>query len=146
MWFGNVLVLRFSFAFFFFASHTSQADNEQHARQVCAHRTDASLRRREKSAAIALSGEAKPGDGEGGGTTVVPLIVKGDVAGSVEAMVDVIKSRHPEKFELKVIQSGVGAISESDVEMAAASKGLCVLYKLLQWNLRTKDTLGTIII
>ena len=57
------------------------------------------------------------------GKIVVPLIVKGDVAGSVEAVVEVIKSRHPEKFELKVIQDGVGAVSESDVEMAAASGG-----------------------
>ena len=65
----------------------------------------------------------KEAETEAGGTIVVPLIVKGDVAGSVEALVEVIKSRNPENFELKIIQSGVGAVNESDVEMAASSKG-----------------------
>lgn len=59
-----------------------------------------------------------------GGTIIVPLIVKGDVAGSVEALVDIIRSRNPENFELKIIQSGVGAINESDIEMADSSKGM----------------------
>ena len=56
----------------------------------------------------------------------MPLIIKGDVAGSVEALVDIIRSRNPENFELKIIQSGVGAINESDVEMADSSKGMLI--------------------
>ena len=102
-----------------------QADSEQHAREVCAHRVGAVDSRRQHLAATIPVEEVETTerDPEARGDTTVPLIVKGDVAGSVEAMVDVIKSRHPEKFQLKVIQSGVGAISESDIEMAAASKG-----------------------
>ena len=87
---------------------------------MCDHRAGVLQNKRQQSAVTAKeSNEPK----QEGGTITVPLIVKGDVAGSVEAMVDVIQSRHPERFELKVIQSGVGAVSESDVEMAAASKG-----------------------
>ena len=103
----------------------SQADSEQHAREVCAHRAGAvESRRRQLVATIPVEEvETDERDVGAGGDATVPLIVKGEVAGSVEAMVDVIKSRHPNKFQLKVIQSGVGAIGESDIEMAAASKG-----------------------
>ena len=85
---------------------------------MCAHRT-VSLQTRRQHAAIPIQNT----ETEERGKIVVPLIVKGDVAGSVEAVVEVIKSRHPERFELKVIQDGVGSVSESDVEMAAASGG-----------------------
>lgn len=81
-----------------------------------------SLQTRRQHAAIPVL-NSETDEGEERGKIVVPLIVKGDVAGSVEAVVEVIKSRHPERFELKVIQDGVGSVSESDVEMAAASEG-----------------------
>ena len=70
-------------------------------------------------------------EAEARGTIMVPLIVKGDVAGSVEALVDIIESRNPEKFELKIIQSGVGAINESDIEMADSSKGRIIIINLI---------------
>ena len=93
---------------------------------MCARRAGAVQSRRRQQVVTIPVEELETGerDVEAGGDATVPLIVKGDVAGSVEAMVDVIKSRHPNKFQLKVIQSGVGAISESDIEMAAAFKGL----------------------
>ena len=53
----------------------------------------------------------------------VPLLVKGDVMGSVEALVSLLVSRQPQELFLKVIHSGVGAISEGDVEMAISVKG-----------------------
>ena len=102
-------------------NYVLQADNEQHAKEVCEHRVEV-IQNRQQQVAIPFK-EKEAGAGE---TIAVPLIVKGDVAGSLEAMVEVIKSRNPEKFELKIIQSGVGAISESDVEMAATSKGKMV--------------------
>jgi len=52
--------------------------------------------------------------------------VKGDVVGSVEALGGVLISRQPEQLRLNVVHSGVGAISESDVEMAASSGGVYV--------------------
>ena len=92
---------------------------------MCEHRKESSQNRLRQQVAIPF----RETDQEIGtevdkvGTIVVPLIVKGDVAGSVEAVVEVIRSRNPENFELKIIQSSVGAISESDIEMAATSKG-----------------------
>ena len=97
---------------------SSQADSEQHAKEVCDYRRGI-LQNKRQQVAIPFK-ETETG---AGGTIAVPLIVKGDVAGSVEALVEVIKSRNPENFELKIIQSGVGAVNESDVEMAASSKG-----------------------
>lgn len=81
--------------------------------------------------AIPLQATETEAEAEARGTIMVPLIIKGDVAGSVEALVDIIKSRNPEKFELKIIQSGVGAINESDIEMADSSKGRIMIINLI---------------
>ena len=49
----------------------------------------------------------------------VPLVVKGDVAGSVEALQAIISSCSPRQLTLSLVRSGVGPITENDVEMAA---------------------------
>jgi len=54
------------------------------------------------------------------------LIIKGDVDGSVEALSDTLASiQHPE-VKVNVISRGVGAISESDVILAAASQAVII--------------------
>jgi translation initiation factor IF-2 len=54
------------------------------------------------------------------------LIIKGDVDGSVEALSDTLAGiEHPE-VKVNVIHRGVGAISESDVVLAAASQAIIV--------------------
>jgi translation initiation factor IF-2 len=54
------------------------------------------------------------------------LIVKADVQGSVEAVRGLIaKLEHPE-IEVKVIHSGVGTITESDILLAAAANAICI--------------------
>jgi translation initiation factor IF-2 len=54
------------------------------------------------------------------------LIIKGDVDGSVEALSDTLAGiQHPE-VKVNVIHKGVGAISESDVILAAASQAIIV--------------------
>ncbi|MCB9520715.1 MAG: translation initiation factor IF-2 [Myxococcales bacterium] len=50
------------------------------------------------------------------------VIVKGDVQGSVEAVVAALSRLSTEKVTVKVIHSAVGAISESDVNLAASSE------------------------
>lgn len=57
------------------------------------------------------------------GPTVVNFIVKGDVSGSVEAVVDSISHIGNKEVEANVIRSGVGQLSEFDVEHAAAAEG-----------------------
>jgi len=49
------------------------------------------------------------------------VILKGDVAGSVEAVRDVLNKLSTERVKIRIIRSGVGAITESDVMLAAAS-------------------------
>lgn len=54
------------------------------------------------------------------------LIIKGDVDGSVEALSDTLaRIQHPE-VKISVIRQGVGAISESDVLLAAASEAVII--------------------
>ncbi len=56
----------------------------------------------------------------------LPLVVKGDVQGSVEALVDQFQKLPQDKIKLRVIRSGVGAITESDVLLAHASGAVVV--------------------
>ena len=54
------------------------------------------------------------------------LIVKADVQGSVEALKASLEKLSNEEVNVKVIHSGVGAISESDVMLAASSNAIIV--------------------
>jgi translation initiation factor IF-2 len=49
------------------------------------------------------------------------IILKGDVQGSVEAVRDALNKLSTEKVKIRIIRSGVGAITESDVMLASAS-------------------------
>jgi translation initiation factor IF-2 len=74
---------------------------------------------------VRLEAIAKPGGGEGG-PIELPLVLKGDVQGSVEALTEQLKKIPQEKIRLRIIRSGVGAINEGDVLLAAASEGIVV--------------------
>ncbi len=54
------------------------------------------------------------------------IVVKGDVDGSVEALADSLMKLSTAEVKVKVIHKGVGAISESDVLLAAASRAIIV--------------------
>jgi len=61
-----------------------------------------------------------------GGVKDLPIIVKGDVDGSVEALADSLMKLSREEVQVKVIHRGVGAISEGDVLLAAASDAIII--------------------
>lgn len=61
-----------------------------------------------------------------GGVKELPVIVKGDVDGSVEAVKDSLMKLSTEEVVVKVIHRGVGAISEGDVILAAASNAIII--------------------
>ena len=61
-----------------------------------------------------------------GGVKDLPIIVKGDVDGSVEALADSLMKLSREEVLVKVIHRGVGAISEGDVLLAAASNAIII--------------------
>ena len=52
----------------------------------------------------------------------LPLVVKADVQGSAEAIVQALEKINNEEVRVSVLHSGVGAITESDVILAEASK------------------------
>lgn len=61
-----------------------------------------------------------------GGFKELPIIVKGDVDGSIEALSDSLMKLSNEEVSVRVIHKGVGAISEGDVLLAAASSAIIV--------------------
>ena len=63
------------------------------------------------------------GEGE---VKVLPLIVKADVQGSQEALVHALAKLSTEEVKVNVIHAAVGAISESDVNLASASKAVII--------------------
>ena len=54
------------------------------------------------------------------------LLSLGDVAGSIEALLNIINAKQPEEIDLDVVHSGVGAISDSDIDAANAVGGKCL--------------------
>src|SRR5439155_6739624 len=52
----------------------------------------------------------------------INLIIKADVQGSVETLVKTVGEQNTQEVQVKVIHSGVGAVSESDVELAIATR------------------------
>ena len=60
------------------------------------------------------------------GVKELPIILKGDVTGSVEVLADSLQKMSTEKVRIKVIHSGVGAITESDVLLASASNAIII--------------------
>jgi translation initiation factor IF-2 len=56
----------------------------------------------------------------------LPIILKADVSGSAEVLRDTLEKLSNDKVTIRVIHSGVGAINESDVQLAAASNAIII--------------------
>lgn len=54
------------------------------------------------------------------------LIIKADVQGSVEALAAALQKLEVEGVNVRIIHTGVGAINESDITLAAASNGIVI--------------------
>ncbi|HEY0768132.1 MAG TPA: translation initiation factor IF-2 [Steroidobacteraceae bacterium] len=99
-------------------------ESERKAREVALYRQgkfrDVKLARQSTRAEDAFSqmGEAKAG--------VVSVLIKADVQGSAEALRDALTKLSTEEVQVKVIASGLGGITVSDVQLAAASKALVI--------------------
>ena len=77
-----------------------------------------------KSSRVSLEGLAQ--QIEQAGTKELNIILKGDVHGSVEVLNDLLTKLSNEKVRLKVLRSGVGAITETDILLAAASNAIVI--------------------
>lgn len=56
----------------------------------------------------------------------LPLIVKGDVQGSVEALSQSLQAIKSDEVRIAIVHAGVGAITESDIMLASASNALII--------------------
>ncbi len=60
----------------------------------------------------------------------LPLVIKGDVSGSVEAVADALMGLSNEKVTVHVIHTGVGGINNNDIMLAAASQAIIIGFNL----------------
>lgn len=77
-----------------------------------------------------LSGEFVPGSSSDSLKPSLALVIKGDTQGSLEALIQSLKTYSQEEVALKIILTGQGNINDSDVEMAASSDGIVVGYNV----------------
>ena len=70
---------------------------------------------------------------------IISIIVKADVHGSKEAIEQSLKKMNSEKFEVKIIHTGVGEINESDVTLATASNA-----KIFGFNVKSNSQAKTL--
>jgi translation initiation factor IF-2 len=77
-----------------------------------------------KSSRVSLEGLAE--QMKSSGIKELNIILKGDVQGSVEVLSDLLSKMSNDQVRLKVLRSGVGAITESDVLLASASNAIII--------------------
>jgi translation initiation factor IF-2 len=65
-----------------------------------------------------------------GGVKELPVIVKADVQGSAEVLADTLAKLSDERVKIRTIHSGVGAVNESDVLLAAASDAVIIAFNV----------------
>jgi translation initiation factor IF-2 len=98
-------------------------ENAEVARDVAAHRTD-SKRATEQSGSAAMSLDDLMKRIEGAATLELRIVLKADVQGSVEAVRASLLKLGTDEVKVNIIYGGVGGIKESDIMLAAASRGL----------------------
>jgi translation initiation factor IF-2 len=62
------------------------------------------------------------------GKTLVPIIIKADVGGSIEAIIHELKKATHEHVALNIIADGVGTVSEGDVKVAQAGNAMIIAF------------------
>jgi len=77
-----------------------------------------------KSSRVSLEGLAE--QLKTAGQKELPIILKGDVGGSVEVLTDLLSKMSNDKVRLNIVRAGVGAITESDVLLASASNAIII--------------------
>ncbi len=62
------------------------------------------------------------------GKTMVPIIIKADVTGSIEAIIHELRKATHEHVALNIVADGVGAVSEGDVKTAQAGGAMIIAF------------------
>jgi len=100
-------------------------ENEARAREL----TDYRARKRRQtlgSAGTARTLEQMMQQLKETGRQEFPLVIKGDVQGSVEAIVGALRKLGTDEVEARIVHSGVGGITESDIVLGNAAKAVVV--------------------
>jgi translation initiation factor IF-2 len=103
-------------------------ESEARAREITEYRARV---KRERAAARASGARGSLADmmrdlKDGSGRKDFPLVIKGDVGGSVEAIVTALEKIGNEEVGARILHGGVGGITESDVTLAQASGAIII--------------------
>ena len=93
-------------------------ENEARAREVASYRQGVLDRKRTTAAPVSLENMFAT---HASTIAEVPLVIKADVQGSTEAIVNALNRLSTDEVRVRILNSGVGAITESDVTLASAS-------------------------
>jgi len=100
-------------------------ESEAKAREISEYRTNKS-----KAAKAAASGrgtlEELFSQIQAGEVKELPVLIKGDVQGSIEALIGTFEKLGRDDVKVKVLHGAVGAVSESDITLARASNALII--------------------
>ncbi len=110
-----------------------EVDTEARAREISAYRQRKAreqLQVKTMSSAEHLLAKIKAGE-----IKELPVLIKGDVQGSVEALNGILSRIANNEVKVHVLHSAVGAINESDVTLARASKAI-----IIGFNVRANPT------
>ncbi len=94
-------------------------ENESRAREVATYRAEQEKLHRTTQAPTSLENMFSAAADS---AVEFPLLVKADVQGSTEAIVQALNKISNDDIKVRILHSGVGAITESDVTLASASK------------------------
>lgn len=94
-------------------------ENEARAREVAAYRSEQQLKKRTTQAPTSIDNMFSALSANR--AKEYPVVVKADVQGSVEAIVNALNKLSTDEIKVRVLHSGVGGITESDMSLASAS-------------------------
>ncbi|WP_439153726.1 translation initiation factor IF-2 [Yoonia sp.] len=96
-------------------------DTEAQAREIAEYREKAAKEKRAAAGAATTLEQLMANAKENENVSELPIVVKADVQGSAEAIVQAMEKIGNEEVRVRVLHSGVGAITESDIGLAEAS-------------------------
>ncbi|WP_460437314.1 translation initiation factor IF-2, partial [Ancylobacter sonchi] len=106
-------------------------ESEARAREITDYRKN---QKREKAAArsatVRGSLEQMMSQAKTAGRKEFPLIIKGDVSGSVEAIVTSLEKLGTDEVQARIIHSGAGGVNESDVTLAETANAVIIAFNV----------------
>jgi translation initiation factor IF-2 len=114
----------------------SVVENEKAARDIAEYR--ARRIREQNVVASVRTMDSLFGEAAGTNAEELPVIVKGDVQGSVEAIVGSLAKFSGDEVAVRCLHSGVGAITESDITLSKATGAMIIAFNV-RANAKAKE-------